>query len=254
MSTGRGPRVSQVLTRWVLGSALVSWRYLWQTTPLHRFEDLGNLSRDLPPELPERFLDEKVQRPSDGVGPLLHRRFWVRITESRTTPEELLSEVVRDFKHFVPSEVVDVSWQRSTGGDGLRVGDEMVVEMPGPWDGPVRVVHLDATCLRLVTLRGHLEAGQVQFRAYPDGDLLVFEVEAWARPSTRLVQLLYTHLRLAKEVQLNMWVRFCLAAAVTAGGRPADGVHIDTRRIDGDTPTGRSPLPPDRPAATRSTR
>ncbi|HEX3925196.1 MAG TPA: hypothetical protein VHY31_23150 [Streptosporangiaceae bacterium] len=36
--------------------------------------------------------------------------------------------------------------------------------MPGPWDGPVRVVHTGAASFRFATLAGHLEAGEIEFR------------------------------------------------------------------------------------------
>lgn len=48
---------------------------------------------------------------------------------------------------------------------------------------------------------------------------LRFEIEAWARPSSEAVHVLYSCLQLAKEIQLNMWVRFCQSAARLAGGR-----------------------------------
>jgi hypothetical protein len=41
------PHWTATLFRWSLGLALVSWRYLWQTTPLHRREEVGDV-RDLP--------------------------------------------------------------------------------------------------------------------------------------------------------------------------------------------------------------
>jgi hypothetical protein len=200
---------------------------MWETTPFHRVEAEGDAS-DLPPEVAEGVVDERVQRAASGRGRMVHRQFRVRIAGARLDAAALMTLVVTDFKHFVPAEVVDVR-THALGDSGLRVGDEMVVEMPGPWNGPVRVVHRNPTCLRLVTLRGHLEAGQVQFHARQDGDLLVFEIDLWARAATMLVEFLYARLRLAKEVQLNMWVRFCLAAMETSGGRLVDGVHICTR-------------------------
>ncbi|HET7326564.1 MAG TPA: DUF1990 family protein [Nocardioidaceae bacterium] len=220
-----------LLLRWLFGTALVSWRYMWQTTPLYRRECAGDLATDAAPELPTELADDRVHAADDGVGLLYHRRFRVNIACPTSTAEGLMAAVLADFKRFVPSEVVGVQ-PTSTSEGRLSVGDEIVVEMPGPWDGPVRVVHVDHSCLRFATMEGHLEAGQVQFRAYDDGDLLVFEVEAWARPSTPVVHLLYARLRLAKEIQLNMWVRFCLAAAAAAGGRLTDGVQIDTRWVD----------------------
>ncbi|GAB3569140.1 hypothetical protein GCM10027445_20470 [Amycolatopsis endophytica] len=213
-------RAFGLLARRFAGTALVTWRYLWSTTPLHRTERPGG-DEDRPPPLPPDVLDDRVQL--DGFGPLFHRVFRVRVAGADLDAARLVDLVVADFGHFVPDEVVDVRSGRS--------GRELVVGMPGPWNGPVRIAHRDRTTVRLVTLRGHLESGQVQFRAHEDGRLLVFEIELWARAANRLVHLLYSRLRFAKEVQLNMWVRFCLTAAATTGGRLIDGVHIETRRV-----------------------
>lgn len=215
-----------LLTRWLVGTGLVSWRYLWMTTPLHRKECQGSSADDLPPMIPRDLLNEEVQLAGSGVGPMFHRRFTVHIAGAHCSAEELMSAVVHEFDRFVPREVVEIA--RKEQGR-LQVGQEFVVQMPGPWNGPVRVVEIDPLSMRLVTLRGHLEAGQVRFRAEQEADTLTFEVEAWARCASAAVQLLYTKLRLAKEIQLNMWVRFCLSAARIADGRPRDGVHVSTR-------------------------
>ncbi|GAA1043048.1 DUF1990 family protein [Streptomyces murinus] len=217
-----------VLSRWLLGTILVTWRYLWETTPLHRAGECEGDERDRPPRLPPTLVDERVQRAEDGCGPLFHRRFRVRIAGAGIDSARLVEHVCRHFEHFVPSEVVGIR-SFDLRAQGLDVADELLVEMPGPWNGPVRVVHRDRASLHLVTLRGHMEAGQVQFRAREDGDLLVFEIELWARAATRLVHVLYSYLRLAKEIQLNMWVRFCLSTVTASGGRLVDGVHIRTR-------------------------
>ena len=87
----------------------------------------------------------------------------------------------------------------------MAVGDEFVVRMPGPWDGPVRVVDVQPTSFRLVTLAGHLEAGQIEFTAQREADRLVFHIESWARSGDRLSDLLYDRVRMAKEIQLHMW-------------------------------------------------
>ncbi|WP_241741115.1 DUF1990 family protein [Streptomyces sp. L2] len=235
MSQPNRPRVVSVLARWLLGTALVSWRYLWETTPLHRGAERRGDETDRPPRLPAGTVDGRVQRAEEGYGPLYHRHFRVRVADARLGAGRLIDWVSDDFKHFVPTEVVDIH-TRELGERGLDVADEVLVEMPGPWNGPVRVVGRDvgrdSGCLHLATLCGHMEAGQVQFRARDEDGLLLFEIELWARPANRLVHLLYSHLRLAKEIQFNMWVRFCLAAAAASGGRAVDGVHITTSRLD----------------------
>ncbi|MFH8342564.1 DUF1990 domain-containing protein [Streptomyces sp. AM6-12] len=226
----RWQRGLTVLARWLLGTMLVTWRYLWETTPLYRAGECEGDERDRPPRLSPAAVDGAVQRAEDGCGPLFHRLFRVRIAGAEVDAARLVEHVCRHFERFVPSEVVGIR-SGELGAGGLDVADELVVEMPGPWNGPVRVLHRDRGLLHLVTLRGHMEAGQVRFRAYEDGDLLVFEIELWARAATRLVHVLYSYLRVAKEIQLNMWVRFCLSAVRDSGGRLVDGVHIRTRRL-----------------------
>ena len=107
--------------------------------------------------------------------------------------------------------------------------------MPGPWDGPVRVVAATPTSFRLATLDGHLEAGQIELPApaTEDGEPLEFAIESWARAGDRLSHLLYNRLAAgqgdpAEPVGGDLpaaWPR-------SAGGRPRDGVHVDTRRED----------------------
>jgi hypothetical protein len=222
-------RVAEVLLRWPIGMVLVSWRYLWRTTVLRRWEGEGGIA-DHPPELPSEVADDAVQRVADGVGQLLHRRYRVRIRGSSCTPAKLMHILVSDLNAAVPSEVAFFS--QLDGSDGPpKVGDDYVVRMPGPWDGPVRVIHAGACSLRLATLRGHLEAGQIEFRALCEGDALIFEIESWARAGDWLSHIAYNYLRLAKEIQLNMWTHFCLRACAIAGGRPDGGVSISTHRV-----------------------
>ena len=221
-------------SRWVVGMVLVSWRYLWQVTPLHRSERQVSTSA-LPPELPDDLDDDRLQPLGSGTGPVFHRTFEVRIVDARADAGALMAVVLEDPGRLMPREVVRV--RRDGPTTPLRRNDEFVVDMPGPWNGPVRVVHAEPQRLHLVTLRGHLEAGQIEFRASQDGRQLRFEIEAWAQPANKRVELLYGRLRLAKEVQLNMWLRSCLGAARIAEGRVDDGVRIET--LVGPLPGGR---------------
>ena len=114
----------------------------------------------------------------------------------------------------------------------MRVGDEYVVRMPGPWDGPVRIVAVSPASFRFATLAGHLEAGEIEFRALPAPDGLRFEIESWARSADRLSDLLYHRLRMAKEIQLHMWTSFLERVAAASGGRLTGGIEIHTRRVE----------------------
>jgi uncharacterized protein (UPF0548 family) len=131
---------------------------------------------------------------------------------------------------MAPSEFA--TFQKIAGEKGrLQVGDEYVVRMPGPWDGPVRVVATTPTSFRLATLPGHLEAGQIEFRVDSDHRSIGFEIESWARSGDRFSDLLYTHLRISKEVQLHMWSSVLRRAVAMAGGRAEGGIVITTRTV-----------------------
>jgi uncharacterized protein DUF1990 len=224
-----GRRLATALT-WPVGIALTSWHYMWRTTPMHRAEVVGDGS-DLPPHLPDGLRRDDLQLPSTGVGPLFHRRYEVRIRESRLTPEALIDLLSRNPNRASPTEFA--RFHRVSGGTGpLQVNDDLLVQMPGPWNGPVRVAEVTPTSLRYATLEGHLEAGQIEFRAEnPDGELL-FRVESWARSGDRLSNVLHEHLRMAKEVQLHMWSSFLERVVRVAGGRRTGGILIETRRLD----------------------
>ncbi|HEY7076118.1 MAG TPA: DUF1990 family protein [Solirubrobacteraceae bacterium] len=221
-----------VAARWPLGIALTSWRYMWRTTPLRRREIAGSPDEDAAPPLPAGT--GEVQAPEHGSGPLFHRHYRIRIRQARLPARELMAWLQRDPDAAAPSEFA--TFRKTAGEDGtMRVGDEYVVRMAGPWDGPVRVVELSETSMRLATLPGHIEAGQIEFAAADrdDGEL-EFRIESWARAGDRLSNLLYTHARMAKEIQLHMWTSFLERVAELSGGRRSGAISIETRRVSSD--------------------
>ena len=220
-----------IVLYWPLGLAHVTWRYLWRTTVMRRREEQGS-PQDVGPPLPDEVDRDGIQGIDDGVGRLLRRRYAVRVSDAGKSPAEVINELAADPNAAAPAAVA--VFVKTEGAPGeMAVNDEYVVRMPGPWDGPVRVVCCSPTSFRLATMEGHLEAGQIEFRARCEGEELVFEIESWARPGDRLSNLLYNHLLLAKEIQLNLWTETCLGVARNSGGRLRGGVQVTTWRVDG---------------------
>jgi hypothetical protein len=223
-------------TRWPVGVALTSWNYMWRITPFHRSEAEGDLEHDAPPALPDGFDRTEIQGAEEGFGPLFHRTYRTRIRHAEVGPEALVADVAADLDKVAPTTFS--SFQKVAGEKGpIRPGEELTVRMAGPWDGPVRVVDVARDHFWLATLDGHLEAGQIIFRArgaddVEHGRLIVFEIESWARSRDRLVNLAYTRLRMAKEIQLHMWTSFLEGVVKTSGGRMTRGIDIETRRVD----------------------
>jgi hypothetical protein len=204
---------------------------MWRTTPMRRVEVEGSSEADAGPPLPHGVSTEDLQLPEDGVGALFHRTYRVRIREPGLGPEDLVRQLTTDPDRAAPSEFA--SFNKVHGEKGtMRVDDEYVVRMPGPWDGPVRVTEVTPTSFRLVTLNGHLEAGQIDFCARAHSEGLAFTIESWARSGDRLSDLLYGRLRMAKEVQLHMWTSFLEQVVKLAHGRRAGLLEIETRRVE----------------------
>jgi uncharacterized protein (UPF0548 family) len=203
---------------------------MWSTTPIHRWVMTGSWPEDAPPQLPPGFDHPELKSWEDGVGPLLHRIYRTRFTASPIGARELIAALREDLDEVAPTEFA--TFQKAEGEGPMREGDEYVVRMPGPWDGPVVVVALTETSIRLATLEGHLEAGQIEYRAREDHRGVVFEIESWARSGDRLSDLLYTHLQISREVQLHMWSSVLRNVVDFAGGKMHGGIVITTRRVD----------------------
>jgi uncharacterized protein (UPF0548 family) len=156
--------------------------------------------------------------------------YRTRIVGGHLGPEALMERIAADLDGIAPSEFA--TFQKLDGDGPLALADEYVVRMPGPWDGPVRVIDVQPDSFRLATLTGHLEAGQIEFRARADYRAVEFTIESWARSGDRLSDLLYTHMRLAKEVQLHMWTSVLERVVKLAKGKMVGGVVITTRRLD----------------------
>ena len=219
-------------SRWPVGVGLTSWRYMWRVTPMRRLEMGDDGSEPMPPSLPPDVDRNGIQGLEQGVGALFHRRYRTTIRGGSLTATEVIAEIARDLNVVAPTEFA--RFERLSGSAGkMQVGDEYLVRMPGPWDGPVRVVDVTPYSFRFATLRGHLEAGQIEFRAHEE-DGLLFEIESWARSGDRFSNILFDQLRMAKEVQLHMWTSVLEHVVRLTKGRRSGLISIETRRIHVD--------------------
>src|SRR5947209_14133112 len=122
-------------TSWPIGIGRTSWDYMWRTTPMRRREAPGTLSRELPELLvyPVGVGEDEVQGYKDGAGPLFHRCYRTRIRDSAMSAERLMEAVQSDPNRTAPTTFARFQLTQGSRGN-LRVGDEFVVRMPGPWD------------------------------------------------------------------------------------------------------------------------
>jgi Domain of unknown function (DUF1990) len=227
------PQRLLISARWPLGIAVTSWSYIWRTTPMKRREVPGQWPADAPPEIAQPVDLSGVQRQEDGSGAYLRRRYRVLVRDPDSGAEEAMREIQRDPSVVAPGALAHFA---KTRGDehALAVGDEFSVRMPGPWNGPIRVVDRTPTSFRFATLDGHIEAGQIEWRAQDRYGRLVFEIESWSRPGDRVSDVLHHRLRMAKEVQLHMWTSVLERVVRRYGGRRDGPLDIESRRVETD--------------------
>lgn len=220
-------------TRWAFQAPLALVRWLFGRVPLYR----RNRSHEDEVHLPDegRTLPgdpATVQRVGDGVGPVYNRRYWIDVTDTDYGPEQLIDAVCRQLDTVVPGELARFEADGDDPGDvRLEVGNELVVRLPGPWDGPVRVIERTPTSFRLATLEGHVEAGEIEFRACrTERGFVRFEIESWARSGNPVVHLLYDRFGLAREMQTQMWAQLCNRVARLSGGVVMSNVQVQTNK------------------------
>jgi hypothetical protein len=217
---------------WIVGIPFASWRYLARDIEVRH--EKSNCSWPM-----ERFPDDDcshpgdpatLRRPSAGCGAAFHRRYRVRVERALLTASELMAIVLNDPNVACPLELARFERRGDRFGP-IEVGEEMNVRLPGPWNGPVRVLEVTDRTFRLATLRGHMEAGEIEFRA-DDEDALIFEIESWARSSDPIFDVLYDRLGIARELQADMWAHFLERVAQISGGAAQPGIHVYTQRCE----------------------
>ena len=215
----------------VLNMAITSVRYAVQRIPTYRRdrgEDPGappDFDRELPGD------PATLQRADDGVGPLFHRSYWIHVTDA-LSGEELISYILQEPNQVTPTEMASFETMDGEPARDLQVGDELIVRLPGPWDGPVRVIERTPTSFRFATLRGHMEAGEIEFRTSTDPrGFLEFRIESWARSGDPLFHLLYGRFVIGREMQQHMWAQFCRRVAAVSGGVRMSNPSSTTRRF-----------------------
>ncbi len=219
-------------SRWPLGVLKTGWDYMWRTTPMHRAEADGSLPEDQPPPLPPGFDSDDVQGLEDGYGPLMHRCYGARVRDAEMTAAELIRIFGAKPNRAAPKALGSFVKVRGEEGE-LRAGDEFTIRIPGPWDGPVRVVEVQDAAFMLATLDGHLEAGRIRFSARDLGPgRLEIRIEAWARGGDRVSNVLFDRVPVNKEVQLHMWTSVLERLVQISGGERDGRLDLITRRVD----------------------
>ena len=228
-----GGRTLRNALRGVYGTPPFLIQHAWRQRYLdrHATNEVA-FSEQMPPDGPTTT-GSTTQNRADGCGPIVMRTFEVRIEKPELTPERLMAAFRRRSNDFVPQHIAGFvrDGRRVTSMD---VGDEFTVEIPGPWNGPVRVDAIDHTSVLLVTLDGHMEAGHIRFAVVKSDDNgYRFQIRSWARAGDELFQQLHLVVGIAHEAQTAMWAHTCDRAVAISRGNRRSPIAVRSERLLG---------------------
>ncbi len=187
-----------------------------------------------PPPVSEalNIQEEPLRLTREGTGPLFYRRYRADIAHPTLSTEELMQHIQQDVNAFCAPELA--RFEKTVGVPaGLHVGDEYYISITGPWNGHVRTVDVTPTSFCFVTLREHMERGEITFNLQPHPqlpDALRFEIRSWARSQDDLVSFTYEKLGVAKFAQESLWAYFCNAVVKASGGELIGEIDIKTEK------------------------
>ncbi len=177
----------------------------------------------------------KRQKIEDGYGAAFHRVYSISIPATHEQAQVAMHELQMDLNKFSPQLMA--KFEKVTGAaDKMRIEDEFQIHITGPWNGPVRVAKVSETAFRFVTLKGHMEADEINFEIKKESDsTIIFEIESLARSRDVLVDIVYDKLPIAKLAQTEMWTLFCTAFSERLSETKPNEVVIVTERQDQET-------------------
>ena len=210
---------------WLFGAPLAFFRFMRRQIPVEAVDSAGAL----PPSLPEDP-DLAHREGERAVGPVVHRLYGATIKAPKLTPEWLLAIIAANPNVIAPVEVLrfEKAEKAKGGSGGLQQGDELLIQMAGPWSGPVKVSRRWDTGFRLVAQRGHPQLGQVELRVRGNGDN-GGDIEMEIQTRERAAGLSFHALQrvgLIQRMQSYTWAEMLENAAQLAGGRRPERVTV----------------------------
>jgi uncharacterized protein YbjT (DUF2867 family) len=182
-------------------------------TPLA--EGLAKLADSIPEQLP-----------SEGVGPLQHKKFWADIVDSRHTPHGLLEE----FRARC-GEVMPLEFSAEPGAPRVvAAGVTLTLGLPLRGNVQVRVEEVAPRRITFSTVEGHMLAGMIQFTTEGEKRAVRFAVEIHARAATGLDLLAMS--TVGDSLQRSNWEEVVRRVVNLSGGTAPAGVQSESVALD----------------------
>jgi nucleoside-diphosphate-sugar epimerase len=176
-----------------------------------------------------RLVDRQPEQlPDEGVGTLERKRFWADVAGTARTAEDAMRDLAARFQEITPW-LMDLDAEPGSP-HAVTEGVALTMELPMRGRVQVRVVEVTPTRITLVTLRGHMLAGYVQFEAEPRDGGFRFEVRTVDRASNAL-DWIALH-PVGGRVQDANWTALVEQVVAASGGTAPAGVQHEHEKLD----------------------
>jgi nucleoside-diphosphate-sugar epimerase len=167
-----------------------------------------------------KLLDtQPEQLPSEGVGALTQKRFWVDLRETHFNADSLFAYVRENLPSLMSSKIIDVKAEPHAS-TLIEQGETLTLEIPLRGHIQVRVAEVAERRITLLTVAGHPIAGAVRFLVEERGDAVRFEVQVYDRAASVFDKIMLK--TLGEWLQKAAWVGLCENVARVSGDESAE--------------------------------
>jgi anti-anti-sigma factor len=183
------------------------------------------------PKMPQEAVNLNVHGrrtagPLQGFGQLWEKTYSIDLSDTKLTPEEIISTLKSNFPKFQPPQN-----RFYTSEAGIKPGEIVLINAltPGGMIATgVLVLYARARSFTFITPQGHPEAGWVTFRSFQENDRTMMQVQGLARASDPLYEAAF---RIAgSSLQEQIWTYLLESLAKHTGS--SSQVQLDKQCLD----------------------
>jgi uncharacterized protein DUF1990 len=186
--------------------------------PTRLDEGLRRLLKELPEQLP-----------SDGVGTLTRKRFWVEMRGANYDADGLFIYLRAHLAELMPP-TIRMHVEPNSSAE-IAEGETLTMEIPVRGHIQVRVAEVQDRKITLLTVAGHPIAGTVRFLVETRGEAVRFEIQVYDRAASMLDQLMMSSG--GSWLQRGSWITLAENVSRAAGGKSTE-VEATEEELDDD--------------------
>lgn len=159
----------------------------------------------------ESSLDDlEVQVVDDGMGDLYKKTFTIPIQVNFNKLQHHFKDFKSDMNKYSKNPIAKLP-DKSICKSGLEEGNRILIELLGPYNGPVVVTESSENNLKLQTLENHPKAGYIEFSITKSATVPhFFRVDTYSRSKDYLFHLARSKTQVVSKIQDTVWIDLCI--------------------------------------------